>query len=130
MSKDPARVAAGLKAAINNPNVSEDAKERAMNQLDGLGNKLSSSSPPQTQRRSGRRGSVSASPQSSPARERAPRRPSTDSDDDEKHVNFVDEEQPKRILEGYRDALHDPTIDEDEKTHARELLEFHGESVK
>ena len=35
-SKDPTRVAAGLRAALSNPNVSEEAKERALRQLDGL----------------------------------------------------------------------------------------------
>lgn len=36
--KDPARVAAGLRAALSNPNVSKEAKENAMRQLDGLTN--------------------------------------------------------------------------------------------
>ncbi|KAK0484948.1 hypothetical protein IW261DRAFT_1560618 [Armillaria novae-zelandiae] len=31
--KDPVRVAAGLKATVHNPNVSEEAKERATDQL-------------------------------------------------------------------------------------------------
>lgn len=35
--KDPVRVAAGLKAAIHNPNVSEEAKERAAERLEGNG---------------------------------------------------------------------------------------------
>ncbi len=35
--KDATRVAAGLKAAINNPNVSEEAKDRAADKLDNLG---------------------------------------------------------------------------------------------
>jgi hypothetical protein len=34
--KDPGRVAAGLKAAIHNPNVSEEAKERAAEKLEKL----------------------------------------------------------------------------------------------
>lgn len=35
--KDSTRVAAGLKAAIHNPNVSDEAKERAAERLEGLG---------------------------------------------------------------------------------------------
>ena len=35
--KDTTRVAAGLRAAIHNPNVSEEAKERAADRLDNLG---------------------------------------------------------------------------------------------
>lgn len=34
--KNPERVAAGLKAAMHNPNVSEEAKERAAERLDGM----------------------------------------------------------------------------------------------
>lgn len=37
-SKDPARVAAGLRAALTNPNVSKEAKDNAMRQLDGFTN--------------------------------------------------------------------------------------------
>lgn len=37
-AKDPARVAAGLRAALTNPNVSKEAKEKAMRQLDGFTN--------------------------------------------------------------------------------------------
>lgn len=37
-AKDPARVAAGLRAALTNPNVSKEAKENAMRQLDGFTN--------------------------------------------------------------------------------------------
>lgn len=37
-AKDPAAVAAGLRAALTNPNVSKEAKENAMRQLDGFTN--------------------------------------------------------------------------------------------
>ena len=36
MSKDYTRVAAGLKAVVKNPKVSDEAKERALRKLDGL----------------------------------------------------------------------------------------------
>lgn len=36
-NKNPERVAAGLKAAIHNPNVSEEAKERAADRLEHMG---------------------------------------------------------------------------------------------
>lgn len=35
--KNPERVAAGLKAAVHNPNVSEEAKERAIDRLESMG---------------------------------------------------------------------------------------------
>ncbi|EED83058.1 predicted protein, partial [Postia placenta Mad-698-R] len=38
--KNPGRVAAGLKAAINNPIVSEEAKERASDRLENLGDEV------------------------------------------------------------------------------------------
>lgn len=37
IDKDPVRVAAGLKASIHNPNVSEEAKERAVDKLEHMG---------------------------------------------------------------------------------------------
>lgn len=37
VGKNPERVAAGLKAAIHNPNVGEDAKERAAERLEHMG---------------------------------------------------------------------------------------------
>ena len=39
--KDTTRVAAGLKAAIHNPNVSEEAKERAADKLEQIGSGMS-----------------------------------------------------------------------------------------
>lgn len=41
--KNPERVAAGLKAAIHNPNVSEEAKERASERLEHMGEKSTTS---------------------------------------------------------------------------------------
>lgn len=38
--KNPERVAAGLKAAIHNPNVSEEAKEQAAAQLKNMGTEV------------------------------------------------------------------------------------------
>lgn len=35
-NKDPSRVIGGLKAAINNPNVSEEGKEAAQQKLDNM----------------------------------------------------------------------------------------------
>lgn len=45
--KDTTRVAAGLKAAIRNPNVSEEAKEHAREKLKEMGQEVESTQEPQ-----------------------------------------------------------------------------------
>lgn len=46
-TKDTARVAAGLKAAIHNPNVSAEAKEHAKDRLKEMGQDLEPAQEPQ-----------------------------------------------------------------------------------
>jgi len=46
-TKDTARVIAGLKAAVHNPNVSNEAKENAMKRLEEMGQTADASPPEQ-----------------------------------------------------------------------------------
>ncbi|GLB39819.1 putative conidiation protein 6 [Lyophyllum shimeji] len=99
--KNPERVMAGLKATIRNPNVSEEAKESAVERLREMGGEI----PPMSESqigRTGRRRSRSRSEARSPSVE------------------------TNRVLGGYKATLHNPNTSEEAKRHAREILSAAG----
>lgn len=139
--KDPARVTAGLKATLSNPNVSDSAKDRAIRRLDGLTGttaQLTSANEAESVARNHHHVQAKKSEDPTPAQQaqinevgetrgpakakpintsrREPRR---------KHVLFVDEGRP---LDGYKAALHSPKSSKAAKDDALAHLEFHCEN--
>ncbi|KAK0451517.1 hypothetical protein EV421DRAFT_1898475 [Armillaria borealis] len=91
--KDPVRVAAGLKATVHNPNVSEEAKERATDQLQHM-----------------QGGEVD--PSNSDSRRILAHPPPTED------VSLSGNQRG-----GYKATLKNPNVSEEAKEHARNILE-------
>ncbi|KAI6026342.1 hypothetical protein PISMIDRAFT_690488 [Pisolithus microcarpus 441] len=133
-TKDTTRVIAGLKAAVHNPNVSEEAKGHAIERLREMGQ------------------SVDVAPQETPEKSSDQQEGSRvlggykatlsnpyTSEEAKKHAEEVlraagivghqdatDEERETRVLAGYKAALHNPRVSDAAKEHARQYLEERG----
>ncbi|KAH9929316.1 Conidiation protein 6-domain-containing protein [Amylocystis lapponica] len=136
--KNPERVAAGLKAAINNPNVSEEAREHAADRLDSMG----ASEEVNTSTRS--TGTTNASGQETNrvlGGYKATLRNDHTSEEAKQHAREVldasgysvergedvsEDEHETRVLAGYKAALHNPRVSEEAKQHAKEYLGERG----
>ncbi|KAH9851477.1 hypothetical protein C2E23DRAFT_886632 [Lenzites betulinus] len=94
---DDKRVAAGLKAAIHNPNVSEEAKERAQERLETMGTSVETTA--------ASRGTGTVYP--------------VGATDEAGH-------EANRVLGGYKATLHNPNVSDEAKRHAREILAADG----
>ncbi|KAI0818463.1 Conidiation protein 6-domain-containing protein [Trametes gibbosa] len=94
---DEKRVAAGLKAAIHNPNVSEEAKERAQERLETMGAAAETTASPL--------GGGTVYP--------------VGATDETGH-------EANRVIGGYKAALHNPRTSDEAKQHAREILAADG----
>ncbi|KDQ57722.1 hypothetical protein JAAARDRAFT_194009 [Jaapia argillacea MUCL 33604] len=105
-SIDPTRVAAGLKAAIHNPNVSEEAKERAAERLESMGQETGQTL-----------GSHTIEGLST-------HRHATDTSGT--RVSAGDDETHNRQMGGYKATLKNPNVSEEAKAHAREILKEDG----
>ncbi|KAI6038480.1 Conidiation protein 6-domain-containing protein [Pisolithus marmoratus] len=134
-TKDTTRVIAGLKAAIHNPHVSEEAKEHAMERLREMGQDVDVG-PQETVEKSsyqqdegrvlaGYKATLSNPYTSEEAKKHA----------EEvlqaagiygRHQDATDEEHETRVLAGYKAALHNPRVSDAAKQHARQYLEEHG----
>ncbi|KAI0360832.1 FAD/NAD(P)-binding domain-containing protein [Trametes cingulata] len=142
---DEKRVAAGLKAAIHNPNVSEEAKERAQERLENMGasvdtgsrggNNNGGSYPAGTTDEAGREtnrvlGGYKATlhnPRTSEgAKQHAREILEADGYQVDRPEGMTEDEHQKRVNAGYKAALHNPRVSEEAKQHAREYLEQHG----
>ncbi|KAI0373572.1 hypothetical protein BV20DRAFT_962780 [Pilatotrama ljubarskyi] len=140
---DEKRVAAGLKAAIHNPNVSEEAKERAQERLENMGASVDTGSrgnnngsyPTGTTDETGREtnrvlGGYKATlhnPRTSEgAKQHAREILEADGYQIERPEGVTEDEHQKRVNAGYKAALHNPRVSEEAKQHAREYLEQHG----
>ncbi|KAI0741475.1 Conidiation protein 6-domain-containing protein [Daedaleopsis nitida] len=130
------RVAAGLKAAIHNPNVSEQAKERAQDRLENMNASIpterDSAFPVGTTDTNGHEinrvlGGYKATLHnpnvSSQAKEHA-REVLGEVDGDS---GTTQDEHQMHVNAGYKAALHNPNVSREAKAHAREYLEEHGE---
>ncbi|KAI0082028.1 hypothetical protein K474DRAFT_1694711 [Panus rudis PR-1116 ss-1] len=133
--KDPNRVAAGLKATIHNPNVSEEAKERAAERLEHIGasedvgsrNHGSSYSDHDTNRQLGGYKATLSNPNTSEqAKAHAREILEAAGYTVERSSDVTQDEHEKRVLAGYKAALHNPRVSEEAKQHAREYLQQHG----
>ncbi|RPD54192.1 hypothetical protein L226DRAFT_546393 [Lentinus tigrinus ALCF2SS1-7] len=130
------RVAAGLKAAIHNPNVSDEARERAQERLEhssdtskatGHSTGATDQSGHEVNRVLGGYKATLHNPNTSAeakqhAREMLDAQAAGGSDDG-------DDLHQTRVKAGYKAALHNPRVSEEAKEHAREYLEEQGESA-
>ncbi|PSR72176.1 hypothetical protein PHLCEN_2v11968 [Hermanssonia centrifuga] len=109
-NKNPERVAAGLKAAIHNPNVSEEAKERAEDRLEqmgaGTGRSRSGSTEQETNRQLGGYKATLANEQTSPeAKAHAREILEAHGYTIERPDDISENEHDTRVLAGYKAAL-------------------------
>lgn len=126
-TKDTTRVAAGLKAAIHNPNVSAEAKEHAKEKLKEMGQDVESTDEPQPEESvrvlAGYKATLSSTLLFTPCATWRSHSffpdPYTSSDAKahaeevlqaagihERHPEHTDEEHQTRVLAGYKAALH------------------------
>ncbi|KAI0633897.1 Conidiation protein 6-domain-containing protein [Trametes polyzona] len=140
---DEKRVAAGLKAAIHNPNVSEEAKERAQERLEHMGTSVETTSASrgngnypvgstdetghETNRVLGGYKATLHNPRTSDeAKQHAREILDADGYQFERPEGVTEDEHQKRVNAGYKAALNNPRVSEGAKQHAREYLEQHG----
>ncbi|KDQ25960.1 hypothetical protein PLEOSDRAFT_1085281 [Pleurotus ostreatus PC15] len=118
--KNPINVAGGLKAAIHNPNVSEEAKERAAERLHEMGADNQNQSTPQNL--TGYSDSESITQQDiAYAREIL----EAVGYSIEKPAESTHDEHQTRVLAGYKAALSNPHVSKEAKAHAQAYLNKH-----
>ncbi|OJT10671.1 Conidiation-specific protein 6 [Trametes pubescens] len=138
---DEKRVAAGLKAAIHNPNVSEEAKDRAQERLETMGTSVETTSRApgshpvgstdetghETNRVLGGYKATLHNPRASDeAKEHAREILSADGYQSERPEGVTEDEHQKRVNAGYKAALNNPRVSDEAKLHAEEYLQQHG----
>ncbi|TFK82559.1 hypothetical protein K466DRAFT_500097 [Polyporus arcularius HHB13444] len=124
-------VAAGLKAAIHNPNVSDEARERAQERLEQVSGASAThtggvdAAGHETNRVIGGYKATLHNPNVSEEAKQHAREVlknegvATGDDSDDVHKT--------RVNAGYKAALHNPHVSEEAKEHAREVLKSQGE---
>ncbi|KAH8107832.1 hypothetical protein BXZ70DRAFT_912866 [Cristinia sonorae] len=135
-NKDPTRVAAGLKATIHNPNVSEDAKERAAERLERMGQsqETTHATHATTQADSGEsnrvlggyKATLSNPNTSEQAKAHAREILEAAGYTFERSSDVSEDEHQTRVLAGYKAALHNPRVSQEAKDHAKEYLREHN----
>ncbi|KAF9498009.1 hypothetical protein BDN71DRAFT_1429169 [Pleurotus eryngii] len=131
-NKNPGNVAGGLKAAIHNPNVSEEAKSHAAERLREMGgddqpDTMSASNPAgysdgishfqfEDQGESITRRDVDYAREILEAVGYSVEQPSETTED----------EHQTRVLAGYKAALSNPRVSKEAKQHAQDYLDAHG----
>ncbi|KIM69008.1 hypothetical protein SCLCIDRAFT_811187 [Scleroderma citrinum Foug A] len=137
-TKDTARVAAGLKAAIHNPNVSKEAKEHATARLKEMGQDAEHEHEPQEQTEvpqesthvlAGYKATIS-NPHTSEEAKRHAQEVLEAAGIYGRHDDHTDEEHETRVLAGYKAALHNPRVSDAAKQHALQYLEEHGVNLE
>ncbi|CAL1707952.1 unnamed protein product [Somion occarium] len=134
-SKDQARMAAGLKASIHNPNVSEEAKQRAAERLESMGTGETlgqhTVSPPSSEHEQSRvlggyKATLASERASETAKSHAREVLEASGYTVERAHGVSEDEHEKRVIAGYKAALHNPRVSEGAKQHAQEFLKQHG----
>ncbi|KZT19704.1 hypothetical protein NEOLEDRAFT_936005 [Neolentinus lepideus HHB14362 ss-1] len=120
---DPTRVAAGLKAAIHNPNVSGVAKERAAERLENMDTSTGTGGVETSRQLGGYKATLSNPHTSEQAKNHAREILEAAGYTAERGEGITEEEHNTRVLAGYKAALHNPRVSEEAKYHAREYLE-------
>ncbi|KAM5530129.1 hypothetical protein V8D89_016207 [Ganoderma adspersum] len=137
---DEKRVAAGLKAAIHNPNVSEEARRSAQERLEQMGEHDAAAAAgrghptgtidPQgheTNRVLGGYKATLHNPRTSDEAKRHAREIlEADGYTVEPAEGMTEDEHLTRVLAGYKAALHNPRVSKEAKDHAKEYLAEHN----
>ncbi|KAG0708339.1 Conidiation protein 6-domain-containing protein [Suillus ampliporus] len=137
-TKDAARVIAGLKAAVHNPNVSSEAKDNALRRLEEMGQSADPAVP--TQERAAQTAASEAHEKHVLRGYKAATSNPNVSEEAKQHAREVleaagihqqlethsDEEHHIRVLAGYKAAIHNPNVSPEAKKHAREFLADNG----
>nr|VWP01262.1 Protein kinase domain-containing protein [Ganoderma boninense] len=137
---DEKRVAAGLKAAIHNPNVSEEARKSAQERLEQMGEhdtaapsagRAHHAPATGTQHESNRvLGGYKATLHNPRTSEEAKRHAREILEADgytvEPAEGMTEDEHQTRVLAGYKAALHNPRVSKEAKDHAKEYLAEHN----
>ncbi|KAI0703986.1 hypothetical protein C8Q76DRAFT_801766 [Earliella scabrosa] len=138
MSHDEKRVAAGLKAAIHNPNVSDEAKARAQERLDDMtGNSGGETTARATDANGhelnrvlgGYKATLHNPRTSAEAKQHAREILEADGYTVDAPEGVSADEHQVRVNAGYKAALHNPNVSDEAKAHAREYLREHGARV-
>ncbi|KAK7692804.1 hypothetical protein QCA50_004438 [Cerrena zonata] len=128
--KDQIRVAAGLKATINNPNVSEGAKENAAERLEHMGGAHTETGgnggDHSNRSLAGYKATLSNQNTSEAAKAHAREVLEAAGYTMERAADVPEDEHEKRVLVGYKAALHNPRVSLEAKQHAEEFLQQHG----
>ncbi|KAG6895824.1 hypothetical protein C0992_012269 [Termitomyces sp. T32_za158] len=127
--KNPDRVAAGLRASIKNPRVSDEAKAHATERLQEL---QSQQHPEQSDAHENRvlggyKATLHNQKTSEDAKKHA-REILSAAGIHEQDIDPNDQQHQTRVLAGYKAALHNSKVSEEAKQHAREYLEHHESS--
>ncbi|TFK32056.1 hypothetical protein BDQ12DRAFT_671370 [Crucibulum laeve] len=127
--KNPERVAAGLKATINRPNVSQEAKQRATERLQEMGKLDSSGSSSQKSSRTAvgqvmiGEGSGLHDDAEEPDIDMSNPDTNRSAKSDILESGQFSEQEEHRIIGGYKASLKNPHVSESAKEHAKEVLE-------
>ncbi|TFY78957.1 hypothetical protein EWM64_g5060 [Hericium alpestre] len=137
--KDPARVAAGLKATMQNPNVSMEAKHHAQEKLEQMG-----AADPESEhgvpvryaptageehrvhQLAGYKAALHNPRVSEKGKAHAREVLEASGLQAEKEPEVSHEEHMTHVLAGYKAALNNPRVSQEAKAHAREFLESQG----
>ncbi|KAG2153804.1 Conidiation protein 6-domain-containing protein [Suillus clintonianus] len=137
-TKDTARVVAGLKAAVHNPNVSDEAKDNALKRLEEMGQSADPITPAQAKatqtaaaeahEKNVLRGykAATSNPNVSEEAKQHAREVLEAAGIQHKLDTHSDEEHQHRVLAGYKAAIHNPNVSAAAKQHAREYLADSG----
>ncbi|KAI0063527.1 hypothetical protein BV25DRAFT_1915035 [Artomyces pyxidatus] len=134
-SKNATRVAAGLKATLHNPNVSEGAKKSAQDRLEQMGaiepqsgTAKAAAEPGEshdTRVLGGYKATLSNEHTSEEAKAHAREVLEAAGILSDSSEDTAAEEHHMRVLAGYKAALHNPRVSDAAKQHAREYLAEH-----
>ncbi|KZT68280.1 hypothetical protein DAEQUDRAFT_712122 [Daedalea quercina L-15889] len=130
--KDPTRVAAGLKAAMHNPNVTDEGRDRAADRLDqinGAGGASAATEQHNKRELGGYKATLHNDRTSSQAKEHAREVLEAAGYTIEPGPGMSQDEHETRVLAGYKAALHNPRVSEAAKQHAQEYLREHDASA-
>ncbi|KAF9792761.1 hypothetical protein BJ322DRAFT_73687 [Thelephora terrestris] len=134
-TKDQGHVIGGLKAAISNPNTSEEAKERAAERLEEMGESAPAHQELGTHQIAGYKATITNPNTSEEAKQHAREVLETGGGEKpEKHARHSPTHSPhdehtKRVLAGYKAALHNANVSDEAKERAKDFLRDHGEDV-
>ncbi|KAJ8453581.1 hypothetical protein ONZ45_g19658 [Pleurotus djamor] len=118
--KNAANVIGGLKAAMHNPNVSDEAKQHAAERLEEMGASVEGTT---TSTASGySSGEYITKEDINYAREIL----EAAGYHVERSAETTEAEHQTRVLAGYKAAMHNPNVSKEAKEHARQYLKEHG----